>query len=297
MRDVLICPICQSTKFQLSLNCKDHTVSGENFTITKCTDCNFQVTSPAPENEDLGNYYQSDNYISHTSKANSLIDRLYLLARNYTLNWKVRIITRAIENHNDPSILDYGCGTGEFLQKCKTKGWQIEGIEPSQNARFKAQLNCNQYIAPSIDEVPTKEFHIISLWHVLEHVPELNQTLSALRQKLHQNGRLIVALPNPNSLDAQHYHSHWAAYDVPRHLWHFNQENAERLLLNNGFTVVLKVPMRLDAYYVSLLSEKYLKNGKTTISGITKALLIALQSNHKARTTKDYSSLIYIAKK
>jgi 2-polyprenyl-3-methyl-5-hydroxy-6-metoxy-1,4-benzoquinol methylase len=297
MKEVLICPICQSTKFDFSLNCKDYTVSHEIFTIARCVKCNFKVTSPAPENQDLGNYYNSNDYISHTSKSNSFIDSLYLLARTYTLNWKIRVIKKAIPNSTEVRILDYGCGTGEFLQKCKSNGWQIEGIEPSEHARIKAQLNCNHHIAPTIDDVPTKEFNIISLWHVLEHVPELNSTLSALHNKLQKNGRLLVALPNPNALDAQHYKTHWAAYDVPRHLWHFNQENIERLLLNNGFTVVSKVPMPLDAFYVSLLSEKYLRNGKTKISGIAKAILTAVRSNRKARSTKEYSSIIYIAKK
>jgi len=297
MREVLVCPICQSTHFKPTLSCKDYTVSGENFTVTQCTKCNFRATSPAPENKDLGGYYQSINYISHTSKASTLIDKLYLLARSYTLNWKLNIISDNLINSTNKTLLDYGCGTGEFLQKCKSHGWQVHGIEPSPEARIKAEANNNQSIATSIEQITSTDFQIITLWHVLEHVPELNQTLIALRNRLHPNGRLIVALPNPNSLDAKHYKNHWAAYDVPRHLWHFSQHNAENLLRNNGFTLISKNPMPLDSFYVSLLSEKYQRNGKTNMPGLIKAFLTAARSNVDARKTGEYSSIIYIAKK
>lgn len=297
MREVSVCPICQSTNFESTLTCKDYTVSGENFTITQCTNCNLRATSPAPEDKDLGSYYQSDNYISHTAKASSLIDKLYLFARSFTLNWKLKIVSSTLINHTNKSILDYGCGTGEFLQKCKSHGWKIEGIEPSPDARRKAEENTNQFIATSIEQITSTEIQVITLWHVLEHVQELNQTLTTLRSKLHQDGRLIVALPNPNSHDAKHYKNHWAAYDVPRHLWHFGQHNAENLLRKNGFTVISKKPMPLDSFYVSLLSEKYHRNGKTTVPGLLKAFLTAVRSNMDARKNGEYSSIIYIAKK
>lgn len=296
MREVSVCPICQSTHFESTLTCKDYTVSGEDFTIIQCNQCNFRATSPAPEDAILGSYYKSANYISHTSTASSLIDKLYLVARSYTLNWKLKIVSRTLDNYTHKTILDYGCGTGEFLQKCKSHGWQVQGIEPSPEARKKAEVNNNQSIATSIEQITSTEFHVITLWHVLEHIAELNQTLTAIRNKLHPNGRLIVALPNPNALDAKHYKNHWAAYDVPRHLWHFSQHNAEQLLRNNGFTLISKNPMPLDAFYVSLLSEKYLA-GKTNLSVLIKAFLIAIRSNIKARKSREYSSIIYIAKK
>jgi SAM-dependent methyltransferase len=283
---VLTCPICHSTKFETALTCKDFTVSGELFLIKECTKCHLLVTSPAPEIQDLSRYYQSDQYISHTSKATSLVNAIYLQARSFTLNWKEGLITKSCRSIATRTMLDYGCGTGEFLQRCKSTGWSIHGVEPAE-----------QIIASSIEDIPNDGFQIITLWHVLEHIPDLNSILSKLYEKLHPDGRLLIAVPNPSSWDSNHYKDFWAAYDVPRHLWHFKPQNLESLLRVYGFTLERRIPMKLDAYYVSLLSEKYRKNGNTTLLGILKAIINGIRSNLSAKKTGEYSSIIYIAKK
>lgn len=296
MREVLTCPICQSQKFQTVLTCKDFTVSGELFQIKECTECLLLATSPAPEIQDLPRYYQSDHYISHTSKATSLINQVYLQVRSYTLAWKERLIKQYIPS-TKKSILDFGCGTGEFLQKCKSQGWLVDGVEPTASARSRAEINCQQTIAPSIEGVLHNNFEIITLWHVLEHIPDLNSTLQKLHDKLGPNGHLLIAIPNPSCWDSSHYKNIWAAYDVPRHLWHFRSQNLELLLRNCGFTLERRIPMKLDSYYVCMLSEKYKSNGNTTIAGIIKAIINATRSNLSARKNGEYSSTIYIAKK
>jgi 2-polyprenyl-3-methyl-5-hydroxy-6-metoxy-1,4-benzoquinol methylase len=297
MREVLACPLCHSTQLETALTCKDFTVSGELFPIKKCTNCHFQITATTPDILDLPRYYQSNDYISHASSATTIINTIYLRVRTYTLRWKEQLATELIAKTADKTILDYGCGTGEFLKKCKSLGWNVAGVEPAEDARKKAQNNCNQHIAPSIDDLATKDFTVITLWHVLEHIPDLNETIALLREKLNPSGKIIIALPNPNSWDAQHYKNFWAAYDVPRHLWHFTQSNLELLLRNHHFVLKRQVPMKLDAYYVSLLSEKYRNNGKTTLIGILRALYNGTKSNLRARKTGEYSSIIYIANK
>ena len=176
MREVLTCPICQSTKFEEEITCKDYTVSHETFQIKKCSVCHFLVTTPTPQIEELPAYYQSDKYISHTSKANSLLDRVYLLVRSYTLNWKERLIKKSTQTTTN-AVLDYGCGTGEFLQKCKSSGWTIQGVEPSSVARTKAEIKCEQNIASTLQEIQQHDFQVITLWHVLEHIPNINSIL------------------------------------------------------------------------------------------------------------------------
>lgn len=297
MREVLVCPICQSTTFTTALTSKDFTVSGELFHIKECNNCHFLITSPSPEIQDLASYYQSKEYISHTSKATSFINRIYLLARTYTLNKKVQLITQCLPIITTKTILDYGCGTGEFLQKCKSQGWDINGVEPASTPRQKAETNCQQSIGSSLEEITSKDFQIITLWHVLEHIPDLGSILTKLHQKLHSNGRILIAVPNPSSWESNHYKNFWAAYDVPRHLWHFNPQNLESLLRTYGFTLEHRKPMKLDAYYISLLSEQYLRNGKTTIPGLLKAAINGIKSNFQAQRNGQYSSIIYIAKK
>jgi 2-polyprenyl-3-methyl-5-hydroxy-6-metoxy-1,4-benzoquinol methylase len=276
--------------------CKDFAVSGEVFGLKKCNSCLLSITSPSPALEDLPRYYQSQQYISHTSKATSLINSIYLLVRSVTIKSKLKLITKALAPGQKKSVLDYGCGTGTFLKKCKSNGWSISGVEPAPDARKLAQQNCGQEISTSLQEIGTRQFQIITLWHVLEHIPDFNEVLNTLTQKLATDGTLIIAVPNPNSWDAKHYQDCWAGYDIPRHLWHFSQANIERLLNTHGLNLTAKIPMRFDSYYVSMLSEKYRQN-KTTLTGLFKAVIKGTLSNHYAKKSTEYSSLIYLAKK
>lgn len=295
MREVLVCPICEGKTFTPFLNCKDYTVSRETFQIIKCRQCQFGVTSPTPDN--IGDYYLSDSYISHSKKATTLIDKIYLLARSFTLKWKLKLISNYIPKSADLTLLDYGCGTGEFLKKCSSKGWNICGIEPSAKARKQSSEITQTTIAASLEDMSINNFNIITLWHVLEHIADLNKTIEKLKDKLSNSGTMFIAVPNHRSWDAKHYSEFWAGYDLPRHLWHFSQSNMEALLQKNSLKLICKIPMKLDAYYVSLLSEKYKHHGASTITGLLNAILNGLKSNLRARKNNEYSSLIYIVRK
>jgi 2-polyprenyl-3-methyl-5-hydroxy-6-metoxy-1,4-benzoquinol methylase len=287
---VTSCPVCGNAQFEKFLSCTDYTVSKKEFALVRCRSCALVITSPRPATETLGEYYQSADYISHTSKANSLIDSLYLLVRNYTLKGKTAL-SKSLQPKKG-KVLDYGCGTGNYLHACMLDGWQTEGVEPNDTARLLAQQK-GLTVANRLQTAGTN-FDLITLWHVLEHVPDLTETVALLYQKLKAGGSLVIAVPNHQSLDGSTYAEHWAGYDVPRHLWHFNRQNMEQLLLNHGFTLKTCKPMLFDSFYVSLLSETY--KGK----GITKffsAFITGLRSNFAARKTKEYSSLIYIAGK
>jgi 2-polyprenyl-3-methyl-5-hydroxy-6-metoxy-1,4-benzoquinol methylase len=293
MTNITLCPACGGTKFESYLSCEDYTVSHETFQIQKCTSCDFLLTNPRPELDKLDTYYASEDYISHTAKAASIIDRIYLIARNYTLTWKLQLINKHSASRN--KLLDYGCGTGNFLSKCKENNWSTAGVEPSGDARAKIPQNIRGDVFQSIDEIDGHQFDAITLWHVLEHVPDLNETIQKLKSRLSQNGTIFIAVPNYQSWDATYYKEYWAAFDVPRHLWHFSQNTLSIILKNNGLAIKNKIPMKLDAYYISLLSEKY-RTGRSGVLNMIRAILSGFKANWSARKTKQYSSIIYIVK-
>ncbi len=294
MQKLSACPVCHATNLAPFLSCKDFTVSHETFQLQRCLSCGFVMTNPRPDEERLPSYYQSEAYISHSNKSNSLVNGIYKLARTFTLKWKLRLLDKH-SLKKPTSLLDYGCGTGDFLQLCQQNGLKIAGVEPSSLAREEAVRKTRATITPSLEE-KTNAFEAITLWHVLEHVPELNATLAALGRALNKNGTMFIAVPNLNSADAEKYGAHWAAYDVPRHLWHFSRDAMQKLLTNHNLRLIATVPMPLDAYYVSMLSEKY-ANGKNSISNIISAIFQGWRSNRLARKTQEYSSLLYIVRK
>ncbi|NTW23809.1 MAG: class I SAM-dependent methyltransferase [Lentimicrobium sp.] len=287
------CLLCDNKAFTTVTNLKDYFLSGEEFAIYKCTNCGLLVTRPMPELSSLGKYYASENYISHSDNKKDAFSIAYRLIRNYTHGRKYKLI----RSFNPvKSVLDIGCATGEFLNFCAKKGLQTMGIEPNEKARNIAETTYKLDIKDEheIDSLDNESFDVITMWHVLEHVPDINKRMSDIFRLLKDKGLAYIALPNHASHDAQYYNRYWAAWDVPRHLFHFDQKAFSLLATKHGFEIVSIRPMLFDAFYVSLLSEKYM-SGK---SSYPKAIRRGLISNMKARSgTKDYSSLIYIIKK
>jgi 2-polyprenyl-3-methyl-5-hydroxy-6-metoxy-1,4-benzoquinol methylase len=291
---VTTCPACGHNSWNKHLTCVDHTVSHETFQIIRCSGCGLLATSPRPSNEELPAYYQSADYISHTDKATSVIDRLYKLARTFTLNWKENLVKKYSRNG---SLLDYGCGTGDFLLHCSKRNWQPFGVEPATTPRTIASEKLGSDIYPTVQDVLTPRFDAITLWHVLEHVPDLRKLIDQLELKLKEDGTLFIAVPNYKSHDGEYYQSNWAGYDVPRHLWHFTPDSMKTLISKGPLKIIAIHPMKLDSYYVSLLSEKYVNNGKANVYSFVKAFIRGLRSNIRAQKTGHYSSLIYVIKK
>jgi len=284
------CPICQSKSFSEYLVCEDFLVSHEKFHLVKCTQCQFVFTNPRPAELEIGRYYQSADYISHQNKSTSFINGLYKIVRNYTLKQKLKLVNSISEKDN---ILDYGCGTGHFLNICKNAGWNPYGIEPDPTARNISKQSLPDHIFEKIEETKNTQFNTITLWHVLEHVHQLNETLVKLRAKLHPNGKLLLALPNHQSKDSQLYGKFWAGYDVPRHLYHFDKGSVNQLAQKHNFNVEKILPMKFDSFYVSMLSEKYKGNRVNLIT----PFINGCKSNIYAKKGLNYSSLIFILSK
>jgi SAM-dependent methyltransferase len=286
-----ICPLCGSTNIHQVLQVKDYTVSGKLFPIYQCDSCNGRFTNDFPDESEIGAFYQSPEYISHTDSRKGFVSTLYQLVRSYTLVAKRKSITR-VSGIRTGSVLDYGCGTGAFLAEMKKAGWQVTGLEPDAGAREKAASNYGIRPQPPqhLLELPDGSFDLITLWHVLEHVHRLPETMDHLIRVLKPGGNILLAVPNYTSADAVHYGAAWAAWDVPRHLYHFSPASMKQLLIRHQLQLRQIDPMWFDSFYVSLLSEKY-RSGKASLF---RAFFQGLRSNIKAFTDKETcSSLIY----
>jgi SAM-dependent methyltransferase len=285
------CPSCKGTKFENHHIVTDHSITKESFAIVRCTNCNLLLTNPRPDETHIWKYYDSQVYISHSNKTTSLRDILYKIVRSYTLKKKVALVKRYIKV---PTLLDYGAGTGHFLKAALTANINSLGVEPTKDTTLQRESELAPYIYKDLDSLPTENsFDVITAWHVLEHVHNLNYIIKQLKKRLNQNGHMIIALPNHLSYDANHYQEHWAGYDVPRHLYHFNPDSFKNFAKSHKLKLIETLPMKFDAFYVSMLSEQYLSQSNSLLNG----LKLGLKSNSSAASTNQYSSMIYILKK
>lgn len=286
------CPVCKSELIREQLTAKDHTVSKEDFSIWECNACTTRFTQDIPSQDGIGVYYASENYISHSDTRKGIINSLYHLVRKRTLAAKKRLLISET-GMMQGRILDIGCGTGAFLHTMQEAEWEITGLEPDAVARAKATelYQIHPQEPGRLFELAPSSYHAITMWHVLEHVHDLHGYMKQTANLLAANGKLFIAVPNYTSRDAVKYTSNWAAYDVPRHLYHFSPQGMEKLLSMHGLKLTGVKPMWYDSFYVSMLSEQY-KNGK---GNIVKALLNGFLSNLQALgNTRKCSSVIYV---
>jgi len=288
------CPVCNSSEINPLLTAKDHSVSKEEFVIWQCNVCTLRFTQDVPDEDSIGPYYQSQDYISHSNTDKGLMNKLYQKVRKYTLEQKAGLII----NYTKPKgkILDIGAGIGAFLSVMKEKGWEIKGIEPDETARKNAQqlFNLSLDQPSALEELQPASYDAVTLWHVLEHVHQLHSYVEHLKNLLTDKGKIFIAVPNYTSLDAAAYRNYWAAYDVPRHLYHFTPKAIENLVSQHGLKLTAKKPMWFDSFYISLLSSKYHK-GSTSWLG---AGWNGFRSNVTALFNNDRcSSIIYIIEK
>lgn len=289
------CPVCNSMATQKVLSCKDYTVSQQTFDIWQCNNCTLRFTYPVPDEHAIGAYYQSDAYISHSDSGKGIINKLYKTARSYTLQWKLKLVKKESRLQTG-KLLDIGSGTGAFLNTMKGAGWDVTGLEPDGGARDVAQKNYSLQLQSTdqLFHLPENQFDVVTMWHVLEHVHRLHEYIDQIKKILKPNGVALIAVPNYTSDDAEHYGKHWAAYDVPRHLYHFSPKSIRTLMELHGLKVSSTKPMKLDAYYIAMLSEQY-QNSK---GNLLAAAWHAFQSNqHASRNKEKYSSLVYVLRK
>lgn len=289
------CPTCDSPDIKLCLSTKDYSISQENFDIWECGDCTLRFTQNVPSQQDIAPYYKSEEYISHSDTKKGIVNNLYHRVRNIMLERKFKLVNKWAKSG---TLLDYGSGTGYFPAYVKSKGKSVKAIEidPDARAFAKDKWDLDVYSPEALNDGTLKNhsFSVISLWHVMEHLYDPSAYLKRFHQLLHNDGTLIIAVPNYTSKDAEHYNEHWAAYDVPRHLWHFSPKSIVMFAKKNGFDLLMKEKMPFDSFYVSLLSEMYKKGSTSLVSGFWNGYK---SYNKAAKNPDNCSSVIYVFKK
>lgn len=289
------CPLCSSTHVKHSITCTDFYVSGEQFELFKCGNCGFVFTQGFPVGAHMDRYYDASEYISHSDTKKGIVNSIYHQVRKHMLNKKARLVNKEV-NNSMGKLLDIGTGTGYFPHAMRKYGWKVEAVEKNEKARSYGRKKFGLEIREedALNRFSPGTFKVITLWHVMEHMEHLGKTWGTLNELLSADGILVIAVPNNASYDAGKYKEYWAAYDVPRHVWHFTPATIEKMGKKCGFTLSAKYPMPFDAFYVSMLSEKYKGNQfafvKGTFVGIW-AWFLSLLDKEKS------SSMIYVFRK
>ena len=289
------CPLCSGQQLEHALTCTDYYASGETFEIIRCAHCSFLMTQNAPVEAEIGKYYETPDYISHSDTQKGLMNRVYHWVRQYMLSQKARLVKQAAKMPKG-TILDYGTGTGYFANTMERKGWTVKAVEKSLQARTfaKEHFGLDVDAETALPHYQSETFDVVTLWHVMEHLEHLNEMWNTLHRILKERGVLIVAVPNPNSYDAKKYKEWWAAYDVPRHLWHFSPSVMQKFGAKHGFILEAEYPMPFDAFYVSMLTEKYKGSSLSFIKGLWTGTCAWFSTLGK----KEYSSsMIYVFRK
>ena len=271
-----------------TLTLTDHLVTGEEFGLIWNAEYQCYQTNPIPKM--LDKYYESADYISHSDNAETAMERIYQRAKRINLNHKLSLVKRFCGQEG--ALMDIGAGTGDFVKHAQDRGWEAYGVEPNEAARERAHGKG----VPVYSRITVQQeaiYDAITLWHVLEHLPDLDQEIRTISTTLKPGGWLILAVPNYKSLDAKYYKSDWAAYDVPRHLWHFSRSSIKRLFGTKGYELRAVKPLWLDAFYISWLSETYRKNRLAPLSGA----LMGAASNLYGVFSREFSSHVYCLQK
>ena len=286
------CPWCGSDKAQINLWLKDEFLTKEDFHICECLNCGLLYTMPRPKKEKIGEYYKSNDYYSHQENKKGFIPKVYEKVKKTNLKYKYKLATRGLDIGK---MLDIGSGVGDFLHTAESHGWQCIGVEPSEDAKniARQRTKANLIESAEIENLPDQMFDVITMWHVLEHVDNLRWQVEQLQRLIKPKGRIVIALPNYKSYDGQYYKEKWAAYDVPRHLNHFNRTTIVKIFNTNGLRLISTDKLKWDAYYISYMSEQYKLHQFPLLRGAIRGWL----SNIKARRSGEWSSLVYIFEK
>ncbi|AMS27892.1 hypothetical protein AEM51_13575 [Bacteroidetes bacterium UKL13-3] len=294
MENLITCLVCGSTLLSKELTCKDFVATGESFDLHRCNNCSFLFTNPRPRAIEIGLYYQSDRYVSHAGDKQNLsfMYKVYDVVRDYSIKQKLKLIK---SYHPNGKLMDLGCGLGYFLNGVvKDKTFDALGVDVSTEAidYVKQKFGYAVLGEDKLDTIEEHSFDVITQWHVLEHVHLLNERMQQLKRMLKPNGTLFIAVPNSNSWDAKHYREFWDGYDVPRHLYHFNQKSFGLLMQKHGFEVIQTKPMIFDAPYISMRSEVHKESGLSFVRGAISGAV----STINALGNKNYSSLLFVVK-
>jgi len=270
------CYICKTSNYKPYVTIKD-ILNINSFTIAQC-DCGFCFVNPRPSEKELKKYYHTDDYLPH-SKGKGVLFLLYRIVQKISFYNKFLLLRNLKEKITH---LDYGGGDGRFSNYVNSKE---NATSSFYDPYYKNSLNA---------DFKKKEYNIITLWHVLEHAYDLDILFENIEKSLENRGKLVVAVPNFDSLERNIYKENWAAYDLPRHLYHFNNISLEKLLRSKGYKIIDKKRMLFDTFYISILSSMKISN-----ISVIKSLFVALFISIKViiKGPEFSSSLLYVCEK
>ena len=286
------CPLCKSSAIKKRFACVDEFATGEQFEIFECTACGLAFTQNVPDEKEIDRYYESPTYISHSNTSKGLVNRVYHIVRRIMLQKKARKV-EMLTGLKNGRLLDYGAGTGHFARLMKTRGWSVTAIEKNGKARELALKEFGFEMLPveALSTIKDKELDVVTMWHVMEHIQEPDKMWDELHRILDDRGIAIIAVPNSASYDALKYKEYWAAYDVPRHLWHFTPSTIAQWGEKHGFVLDGQYTMPFDGFYISMLSEQYKGSRLHTIRGFWNGFKGWLA---QCRRRSASSSIIYV---
>lgn len=294
-KDLKLCPLCGASGQIPYAQCKDFTISNESFYLLKCPSCNIVYTLDPPSESDTKRYDKLDLKLRLGDSPRGLTGRLYYHIRNLMLIRKAHIVEKQAYRTSG-SLLNYGAKTGYFSSRMERRGWEVTSVEKYLEERlFSLEMFHHRMIDLSeMESLHSETFDVITLWHVFEHSYHPGELLDRFHELLRPGGILIMSCPNINSIDAKYYGPYWAAYDVPRHLWHFEPGSICNLALKHGFTLMHRERLPFDSFYISILSEQHLGHKQAFIRGMMKGFHSWLLSSSRRDLS---SSLVYVFRK
>ena len=257
---------------------KDYIKSGDLFQLYKDNNSGI-VWTFLDKNHNHEYYYSSEKYIPHKEKK-GFFGFLYLFVQKIMFRYKLKNLKNHINKNK--IVLDYGSGDGRFAEYLNQLQIKTMTYDPLVKKLDESEPNSYQ--------TPENQIDTIMMWHVIEHIPDLDSSIKAIYNSIKNKGSLVVAVPNIDSYDSKHYKECWAGFDVPRHLYHFNHESLINFIEKQGFIYNYRKPLIFDSFYVSILSEKNRNNPFGTLNG----LIIGLISNLFALFSTNYSSSFYV---
>jgi SAM-dependent methyltransferase len=197
-----------------------------------CPRCGLRWLTDPPQGEELAALYSSGFYEPGPARANGLVEL------GHEFNNTIRL--RELRGLGHGRLLDIGSGRGRFLAAAKSAGWDVTGIEfepglaEMSARRFGVPVVVGDAVSADVDG----PFDVVTMWHVLEHLPDPHAALERAAALLRPGGTLIVSVPNNDSLQARLGGDAWLHLDIPRHLWHFTPASLARLVSRSGLRVV-----------------------------------------------------------
>ena len=292
--EVSLCLHCSSVGTCLYENMRDrlYEVPG-NWSFLRCPKCGLVWINPRPLLEGIKRLYS--NYYTHSKESiekkltsfkrrlkHDVLVNAFGQNKNFS-SWEwarmfakplgmfppfKRTVEKAIVNLNflpNRRLLDVGCGSGEFLVMMRDLGWQVQGIEPDgQAAKIAREKFGLRVEACTLEEakIPVGSFDVITVLHVLEHVPDPQKLIQECSQALQPEGRLVIVVPNLESLGHQVFKKCWLGLDPPRHLWVYSSRTLRTCAERAGLEIEKLYTIGHGAMWGWITSKTIKRKGK-----------------------------------